>query len=109
MEGQAMLVRKLLLLAFIGVLGVGLSPGTGSTRADDDDDDDWGYDWDEGPRLRVWRGDWYAPPPAYYSPAPLYRYGYYAPAPYRVYAPPAVYVEPRVYRWAGPVIWESWD
>jgi hypothetical protein len=108
-----MLIRKLLLLASIGALGLGLSPGTGTARADDDDDweDDWDDDWDDwddGPRVRVWRGDWYTPP-VYYAPAPVDRYGYYHPAPYRVYAPPAVYVEPRVYRWAGPVIWESWD
>ena len=107
-----MLLRKLLLLMSIGVLGVGLAPGAGTVGADDDDDGDWEDrwgDWDEGPRFRAWRGDWYAPPPVYYTPASAYRYGYYEAVPYRVYAPPPVYVQPRVYRWAGPVIWESWD
>jgi hypothetical protein len=107
-----MLLRKLLLFLSIGALGLGLTAG--AVRADDDDDDDdwedrWD-DWDDGPRVRVWRGDYWAPPPAvYYAPAPVYRYGYYEPVPYRVYVPPTYYVAPRVYRWAGPVIWDNWD
>ena len=55
-----MLLRKLLLLMSIGVLGVGLAPGTRTVGADDDDDDDWEDrwgDWDDGPRFRAWRGD----------------------------------------------------
>jgi hypothetical protein len=104
-----MLLRKLLLIVSVGVLGLGLSPATRTAQADDDDWEDRWDDWDDGPRVRVWRGDpWYAPPPVYYAPAPVYGYGYYQPAPYRVYTPP-YYVAPRVYRWAGPVTWEIYD
>src|SRR5262245_36723562 len=108
-----MMIRKLLLIASIGVLAVGVSPGIWTAQADDDDDDGWEDrwgDWDDGPRVRVWQGGyWSAPPPVYYAPAPVNRFGYYQPVPYRVYAPPSYDVAPRVYRWAGPVMWESWD
>jgi hypothetical protein len=108
--GRAMTVRKLLLMACVGVSALAMTSVPQSARADDDD---WEDRWEDGWRYPVVWGGYYAPV-RYYSAPVRYRYAapmtYYRPVYYSaapVYYTPAapVYYTPTVYQSVAPGGW----